>query len=273
MKASRLAERPHTTHPANSVKTNVWRKMGVLVASVLVCNISLAVASDPTKPWQGDVEAGLIMTEGNTSAKSLKTGLKGAYKADRWRHTGAFESFTAEQENKGTAEKYYAEAKSGYSFTEFNYGFIYGNYTDDRFTDFDFQTSASAGYGRLFFDNATHRWDAEIGPGHRVTRYEDGDYTQETIAHAATNYTWNISQTSRFEQTVLVEGGSTNTVTRSKSALIAKINSSFSMKLGYTITYNQKVPDVVDAPETEDDTTESSEHADKETTVSLLYSF
>lgn len=228
-------------------------------------------AEKTSKPWQGDVEAGMVLTEGNSSSKSLKTGTKLTYETGAWRHYGAFESFTAEQENEGTAEKYFTEGKSGYSFTEFNYLFVYANYTDDRFTEFDFQTSASAGYGRLIYDNQTVRWDAEIGPGHRVTRErEDGDLKQETIAHIATNFVWHISPTSHFEQNVLVESGDQNTVTRSKSALIAKINSSFSMKLGYTVTYNQELPDVVTE---EGEEVEASSHADKETTVSLLYSF
>jgi len=223
-------------------------------------------------PWQGDIEAGMILSEGNTSSKSVKTGIKAAHEYGRWRHSGAFESFTAEQESENTAEKYFAEAKSGYSITESNYAFIYANYTDDRFTDFDYQASSSLGYGRLIFDNRTHRWDAEIGPGYRVTAYDEGSNDDEGIAHIATNYTWNISETSRFEQTVLVETGESNTVTRAKSALIAKLNSAFSMKLGYTITYNQEVPTSRD-PTTNENVPTDAKHADKETTVSLLYSF
>lgn len=246
-----------------------------MVLPLLLVTSAQAFCDEKTgKPWQGDVEAGMVLTEGNSSSKSLKTGAKLTYETGSWRHYGAFESFTAEQEDEGTAEKYFTEAKSGYSFSEFNYLFVYANYTDDRFTEFDFQTSASAGYGRLIYDNQTVRWDAEIGPGHRVTRErEDGDLKQETIAHIATNFVWHISPTSRFEQNVLVEAGDNNTVTRSKSALIAKINNSFSMKLGYTVTYNQELPDTVaDAPE-EGEEAESPSHADKETTVSLLYSF
>jgi len=214
----------------------------------------------------------MITTEGNSSSKSFKTGLKLAYEEDAWRHIGAFESFTAEKEDEGTAEKYFLEAKSGYTFSKNNYAFVYGNYTDDRFTEFDFQTSVSAGYGRLILDTATQRWDAEIGPGHRITRSDDGDIDQETIVHIATNYAWRISETSRFEQTVLVEAGRTNTVTRSKSALVAKINSAFSMKLGYTVTYNQELPEATEAPDSTEEP-EETYHADKETTVSLLYAF
>lgn len=256
------------------------RKDLIIARSTVVLSLLLATASawsdeKPRKPFQGDVEAGMVLTEGNSSAKSLKTGAKGTYETGPWRHYGLFESFTAEQEDEGTAERYFTEAKSGYSFTKFNYVFAYANYTDDRFTEFDFQTSASAGYGRLIFDNQTYRWDAEIGPGHRVSKLrEDGDYEQETIAHMATNFLWNISETSRFEQNVLVEAGDKNTVTRAKSALITKINSAFSMKLSYTITYNQELPDVIaDEPPEEGEETNSQSHADTETAVSLLYAF
>lgn len=246
---------------------------------LLVTTSSLAWSEDAPgtqdKRWQGDVEAGMVMTEGNSEAKSLKTGAKLAYQEARWRYTGAFESFTAEQDNEGTAEKYYLEGKAGYSFTEYNYAFLYGNYTDDRFSEFDYQVSTSAGYGRLIISTENHRWDAEIGPGHRLTKYEEsGDYKGETIAHLATNYVWKITENSRFEQNVLVEAGDINTVTRSKTALIAKINSSFSMKLGYTVTYNQKLPEFAqnDDPEEEEEANSAS-HSDKETTVSLLYAF
>jgi putative salt-induced outer membrane protein len=229
---------------------------------------------DPNRRWQGDVEAGMVSTEGNTQAKSLKTAAKLIYQEDRWRHSGGFESFTAEQEDEGTAEKYYLEGKSAYSFTEFNYAFISANYTDDRFSEFDYQVSTSAGYGRLIIKTDNHRWDAEIGPGHRISKYrEDSEYKSETIAHAATNYTWNISPTSRFEQNILVEAGDINTVTRSKTALIAQINSSFSMKLGYTVTYNQQLPEFAQNDDPDEEAEETPSHADKETTVSLLYAF
>jgi len=242
---------------------------------LLIITSSAVCADDaPKKPWQGDVEAGLISSEGNTSAKSLKTGVKLAYEEGNWRHNGAFESFNARQSGENTAEKYFLEGKSGYTFSESNYAFIYANYTDDRFTEFDFQASASAGYGRVIINSPVQRWDAEIGPGHRVTRDKNGDETQETIAHIATNYLWNISPTSRFEQNILVESGRSNTVTRSKSSLVAQIASSLSMKLSYTLTYNQEIPDAVLTDETTGETTPvKTYHADKETSVSLLYAF
>jgi len=248
----------------------------VVALPLLLIIASSAVYADdaPKKPWQGDVEAGMISTEGNTTSKSIKTGLKLTYEEAAWRHTGAFESLNARQNGQDTAEKYFLEAKSGYTFSQSNYAFVYANYTDDRFTEFDFQTSVSAGYGRVIIDSPVQRWDAEIGPGHRVTRDKDGHITQEAIAHVATNYLWNISSTSRFEQNVLVEAGSSNTVTRSKSSLVAQLNSSFSMKLSYTLTYNKEIPDALQTNDTTGETTPAKTyHADKETSVSLLYAF
>lgn len=235
-------------------------RTALCVMPLLAISASSSADDATLNVWQGDVEAGLILSEGNTSAKTIKTGAKAAYEATKWRHSGTFESLTAEQDDESTAEKYFAEAKSGYKFTEADYLFGYINYSDDRFTAFDYQASASVGYGRLIIDTPNHRWDAEIGPGYRVTEYDENYNEEETITHIGSTYAWIISDTARFEQTLLVESGNENTVTRAKSALITKINSAFSMKLGYTLTYNEEVP-------------QETRHADKETSVSLLYSF
>jgi len=251
---SKSTQCPHI----RQVKTSDLPRMTLLLLAAAAPFIHAADAK--LNAWQGDIEAGLILSEGNTSSKTIKTGANTTYESTKWRQSAAFESLKEEQESESTAEKYFAEAKSGYKFTELDYAFAYLNYTADRFTAFDYQTSASVGYGRVLVDTGTHRWDAEIGPGYRLTEYQAGFNDEESIAHIGSTYRWNISDTAHFEQTLLVESGAENTVTRAKSALITKINSAFSMKLGYTLTYNEEVP-------------QATEHADKETSVSLLYSY
>lgn len=243
-----------------------------IITTLFMLASSAAMAADDAakKPhWTGEVSLGYILNQGNTKSESIKTGAKASKDAEKWRFSSKFESYVAktqvedDQGNKSTensAEKYYLEGKYDYKFSKYNYAFVFANYDDDRFTEFDYQTSISAGYGRRIIDTDTHMWDAEIGPGYRDNEYKAGYNTEELIVRIATKYSWKINDSSSFSEEINVESGDESTVTRSETAYKSQLNKTLSLKIAHLIKYNDDVP-----PKTE--------YADQETTISLLYSF
>lgn len=231
-----------------------------------------AFAADEAKKkdrWTGELSLGYILSQGNTKSEAIQTGAKANRDAEKWRISSKFTSFSSKSQvedadgNKSTensAEKYYIEGKYDYKFTEFNYFFVFANYDDDRFTEFDYQASTSIGYGRRLIHSEAHEWDAEIGPGYRKNKFQDGDSTEETIGRLATKYTWTISDSSKFLQELTVESGDDSTVSRSETALTTQINKTLSLKVSHVVKYNDTVP-----PDTK--------NADQVTIISLLYSY
>ncbi len=261
----------------------------ILVAPFISLSVALQANASEQYPVKGEISLGLLFNEGNTESSSLRSGFKIGQDREKWRFALDFKSLTesSSTEDAGkekTAERYRLEAKVDYKFSEFNYAFLYTSYDDDRFTAFDYQASAAAGYGRRLINNEKYQWDVEIGPGYRVSQVADteetllatdedgaptgGEFTvttegekeEDAIIRLATKFDWKISETSSFLQAVNVEAGEDNTYSQSETALKVMMNSKLSLKLAYFIKYNEEVP-------------ADSEHADRETSVSLLYSF
>ena len=122
------------------------------------------------------------------------------------------------------------------------------------------------GYGKRLLAKSNMYFDAEIGPGYKYfekSQDEDGnkgDTEGEVIALGKVNFGWDITEYAKFTQTVGMEYGSTNTKTKSESALLTKINGSMQMKMGFNVTHNSSIG-------------ENEENMDTQTTLTLVYNF
>jgi putative salt-induced outer membrane protein len=82
----------------------------------------------------------------------------------------------------------------------------------------------------------------------------------EGVVRAGLDYVLNISETSAFNQKVLLEAGQDNRYTESVSALHMKLVGSLALVLSYTIKNNSDVPPGI-------------EGTDKFTAISVEYAF
>lgn len=230
-----------------------------LMATTLFASGTALAAEEPAA-WKGEFSLGMLLNEGNTKSKTIKTGFIIGKDIEKWRFNADFKSLTESKEDNNTAERYSLNGKVDYKFTENNYAFLYSSYDEDRFTAFDYQATIAAGYGRRIINSETQEWDVEIGPGYSVDEYDDGYNEEEAIARLATKYTHKFSETSTFIEDLNVDAGSNNTSTRSETALKVMINSTLALKVSYYIKYNETVP-------------ADTKHYDTETSVSVLYTF
>lgn len=235
------------------------KKNKTLVAIVCLA-AGPAMAQDGNQgPWQGDAELGVVVTAGNTETKNINAKTKVAYEKDSWRHQGRLEMLRNSDGGDITAEKYLANAKTEYNFTEHNYAFVNLNYENDRFSGYDYRVSGAAGYGRRLINRDDLQLDVEVGPGARRSRLK-GDGTQtELLGRGAGNLEWKISKTSVFSQELSVEAGEEQTITRSMTALKSQVAGALSMKLSLTVQNATGVPAGV-------------KNTDTETAVTLVYS-
>lgn len=215
------------------------------------------------KLWKGDLDFGYVDTSGNSNETSIKSDADITREHEAWRYTINFNSLNTEADKVRSAEKYFLSNRLAYAYSEHNYWFGYASYEDDRFSGYQYQVTASGGYGRRLYNQDNLQWDAEIGPGYRYSKLDKGSdpsETREAIARLYTDLNWQFTDSASFEQSLSVETGKDNTITKSMTALKAKVIGAFSVKLSYTIKYTSDVPN-------------DTEHADKETAVTVAYSF
>ncbi len=235
--------------------------MKYLAFAVLIfpCFVNAAVDGDV---WSGEFELGYVATGGNTNESSLKSKIDLRREVEPWRYEIHLEGYNAESDSGRSAEKYFASNRLAYTISDGHYVFGYAGYEDDRFSGFDYQATVAAGYGRRLLQRPDMKWEAEIGPGYRVTKV--GDTTQgeedseEAILRLFSKYRWDFSETASYLQELSMDKGGDNTVSKSVSALKSRIIGNLAMKLTYTVEYTQDVPN-------------NKKHADTETAVSLAY--
>lgn len=234
-----------------------------LLLSMLAANA--AVAQTDTVEWNGDIEFGYYQTEGNSNETSVIAKGTANRKSGLWSNQLKANAQNSEVEGVRSEEQYFISDRLSYDVSEFNYTFGYASMDKDRFSGYVYQATLAGGYGRRLLKNDRVTWDAEVGPGYRISEFDvasDGrdGMVEEVIVRLSTDLTAKLSDTASFEQNLSVERGAENTVSKSVSALKTKIVGGFGLKISYTIEYNETVP-------------QANMHMDRQTAVTLVYSF
>lgn len=245
-----------------------------LMLSPLLMLSSQALAVTPDEGgWQAEVEIGLLIRTGNTESESWKGKLNLEREVRMWRHQGEFDYYREETENLDgnsvvDANRIFASAQTNRKFGENSNSslFIYGSYEDDRFSSYKYQSTLAAGYGNRYTWAEDLYADFEIGPGYSYSKRRDNDETEgEMIARLAGQVNWNISDTSRFSQSLSTEVGGDNIRTRAVSTLTANINSALALRVSLTLNHNDTVYEQNDG--------RIPDKLDTETAVTVVYSF
>jgi len=233
-----------------------------LLLSTTVATNSMAQTAPKEDTWKGSVEFGLVNTTGNTETQTIKSRAKVEVDKAKWLHTGALETLTSSEDDSSTAERYEVNAQSNYKLSGVKKNYIYFmvNYEDDRFSGYDYRVTESIGYGRRVVDKESLTLDLEAGPGARQSELEDGGSEDETIFRGAAKLGWKLSDASTLTEVLSTEVGEDSTVSKSVTALTAKVIGELAMKITFTVKNTTDVPD-------------DTENTDTETAVTLLYAF
>lgn len=242
--------------------------MGLKQATAITAILMSPLATADAKDWEGEAELGVLKTTGNTEETNVNGRLGLIHEVIEWRNIGNFRSAYSEAEDETTAERYRADLETNYKFDDHQYWFLRGGYEDDRFSGYDFQSSATTGYG-----NRILRWgdesflDLSAGVGYRFNKLEEPDEDgnrdeEEAIARLAAQLDFALSENALFRQKLSSEIGldENNVITESETSLQANVVGNLSLKIAYRVKH------VSDAPPDSDKT-------DTETSVSLLYGF
>lgn len=197
--------------------------------------------AEKESPWSGSVTLGYLATTGNTEGSSLNSGFEINYKLELWEHQATAAAVFTTEDKITTAEAYDFGWKSARNLTEHNYTYGRLDWRKDRFGSILEQFSQTIGYGRRLIDKEKHELNGELGLGARQSELSDDTNEKDAIYTARLTYTWQISETASFGQSLLVESGDSNTFTESVTNLRAKLIGSLALVASYTVRHNSDV--------------------------------
>ncbi|MDX1634680.1 MAG: DUF481 domain-containing protein [Marinobacter sp.] len=238
-------------------------------AGLLVAALSpLAAAQDGDNDWEGEGELGVLVTSGNSDETNINARLGLVHEVVSWRNLAEFRTFYSETEDTTTAEEYEAALETNYKFTQNQYWFLRGAYEDDRFSGYDYRSSATTGYGHRVWSSGERSFlDLSVGAGYRYNRLQqpddDGSRTEDqAIGRLAGQFDYGLSDNALFRQKLSTEVGlsENETITESSTSLQATVVGNLSMKVAYAVTHLSDPP-------------AGSASTDTETSLSLLYGF
>ncbi len=220
------------------------KKHLILPISVLCLSSSLlAQAEEASKDmeWNASAELGYIKSSGNSDTETLLA-----------------EALRSSTGDVRSAEKYRLEVQSDYSLSERSYAFGVANWENDNFNGLNYTASVAAGYGYKVIKTEDMKLKVEAAPGYRIVEDENDNTEEDAILRLSEAFSWKISKTSTFDQSLKVETGDSNTETRFGVALTNQVAGNLSMKVAYNIKHNSDVANGV-------------AHSDRETAITLVY--
>lgn len=237
--------------------------MRIALISAVCMVVSTHLFAEPLK---GEAELGLVATSGNTETENINAKLKLTKVVAKWVHEANFTALSSSSEdqdtgeNRTTAEKYTADYKADREIDERSYLYGITTYEDDRFSGFDYQATAGAGYGYKVIAEENRTLALEVGPGYRYNSIEGAEDEDEITLRVAETFDWKFSETAELNQYLNVEGGEDNTISKLGISLKSALTGTLALKVGVDIKYTDEVP-------------ADREHTDTETYATISYSF
>ncbi len=230
-------------------------------------------------------ELGFLYKTGNTKSGDVKVGINLKHEKDQWLNMLAFNALAkkleTEDENgkdvyESTDNKWDILGQTNYSLEEAGKNYLYGSafYQQNKFNSFEYQTSASLGWGRHWWETETSSFFADIGPGvkYDVIRAEPAtedklavaEYSETAaIVQAQALYTNKINDFVEFKQYLVAKQAvesEKNSYYRSETSLTTKLIESLQFKFSFLVEHDTDVE-------------KGFEKTNTETSVTLVYSF
>jgi len=238
-----------------------YRVMALAVAIPAVLAMPLAQAAEREPGFDGSASMGYVGTSGNTDTQTFDTQIRMTLRTESgWVHGGRFQALFSEQDSQTSGERYMLENKSDYRLGDRGYVFGQANYTDDRFTGFDYQASVATGYGHYLFNTDEQLLELYAGAGYRYNAYRDASDEGEVILSLGQNLEWALGGSTTLEQSLRSEIGDELTVSRFEVALVSNIIGQLSTKIAFQARHISDVP-------------VGRKKTDTQTSISLVYDF
>tara|TARA_R110001592_G_scaffold238227_2_gene497771 strand:- start:69386 stop:70111 length:726 start_codon:yes stop_codon:yes gene_type:complete len=232
-----------------------------LPVSVLCLSTSLFAQAEETPKdlsWNAAAELGYLKTSGNSDTETLNAKFKSETSYNKWTHLVLLEALKSVSNDLRSAEKYRIELQSDYSLSKKSYTFGVTNWENDNFNGLNYTASVAVGYGYKAIKTDQIKLSLELAPGYRIIEDENSNTEEDAIIRTSEIFSWKISKTSTFDQSLKIEAGDSNTETRFGIALTSQVAGNLSMKVAYNLKHNSDVAAGIS-------------NSDRETAITLVY--
>ena len=257
-----------------------------LVALCLLPLTAQNAFAEEESTFTSSAELGFLFKTGNTKSGDIKAAFNVKHEKAKWTNSLAFNAIakkvettddeTGEEDFETTDNKWDITGQSNYSFEVGGKNYLYGNafYQQDKFKNFEYQTSASFGWGHHWIKDETSSFSTDIGPGVKydvisaepatATTAATKEYSETAaIVQAQALYTNKINEFVEFKQHFVAKQAlesEKNSYYRSETSLTTKLIESLQFKFSFLVEHDSEV-------ET------GFEKTNTESSVTLVYNF
>jgi putative salt-induced outer membrane protein len=234
----------------------------------------LALLSSPAAhaQWSGKAELGILLSDGNTEAKSANTKFDLKHEGEKWINAMFVGALYGENASFATAERYETKYQADFKINDRLswFGALRGE--QDRFSGFAYQATASTGASYKFIDSPVTKLQVSLGAGYRRMKDEilvkteagevidrlEGVTQSEPVGTLSSDYEHSFTETTKITNRLLAESGSDNTALQNDLALQVSMTETLALAVGFGVRYNTDPPPL-------------AEDTDMLTTVNLVY--
>lgn len=205
--------------------------------------------------WTGGGELGFASARGNSINESLNGRFNLQYTQGDWIHgmdlfgLRARAEYRVEDENGGvtrkaetTANRYTFGTNSALKLGEHRQFTTALRLEQDDFATYDWQQSASVGYGTRMMDGERTKLDVQVGPGFRRAHNTQDNQTESgLIGRGFVGLKFDLTENTELENKLLVESGKYNTYTQNDLGVSVAMNSHLALKAGLQARRNSEV--------------------------------
>ncbi|WP_298442472.1 DUF481 domain-containing protein [uncultured Ferrimonas sp.] len=194
--------------------------------------------------YSAEAELGATLISGNTDSTNILAKYNSKHKLGDWSNSYKLEALYSEDDGERAAEKYLAEAQTDYPAEGKHYFFAALGGEVDKFSGYDYQVNAAAGYGQRIIQQDTMTLKAEIGPGYTYKKVDEdvspnADDESDAMMRVFGEFWWQFSDNAEFKQVlrsdVAFDGA---TITKSETSVAANLIGELAMKLSYNVDHN-----------------------------------
>lgn len=218
-------------------------KKTILMTAIIAAGTYSGSTMAEDAVWSGSGQLGFSMTSGNSDTENLTAGLAVKRESGKWVSDLNLALLRASNDDVDTAERYTLNTKTGYKFDDNDYIYYGTRWDKDQFSGFDYTITTSLGWGHKFYDDEKKRLITELGIGYKVEAFDvDRSENKGAVLSAKLDYMRQITETTQFENLLIVEAGDDNTFAQNDLGFSFKVSEKFAVKLAHQIRHNTDAP-------------------------------
>jgi putative salt-induced outer membrane protein len=231
------------------------------VAATLLPCVTFANESATDTGWKGQGELGLAVSKGNTDSQTLVGKLDGAYEDELWKHSFGLAFLYNKSDDVESARRYEFFGNTGRRLSDRSYVLGTVRHERDHFSAYEYQWTAALGYGYEAIKSDLTHLTFEIGPGYRWSKRQGEQVkANEAIVRGYMDFGHQLTDTTSFYDTLLIEAGQDNTFARNNLGLQVAMTDALALKAGFEVRHNT-------------DVLPGTKKTDTLTTVNVVYGF